>query len=162
RGVSKVVIDAPVYLSNAQKKEIESAGEIAGLDMLEIVDKPIAAALCLLNQGGNAFGVSILEIPNGFIEVKAKNGDLFLGGVDFDHVLVEYLFDEIRRLYSLDISRDGIVMMRLKEAAKKAKMELSSSLQALVHVHYIMVFGLDPIHANITVFRSKFKELVEC
>uniref|UniRef100_A0A5B7C6A2 Uncharacterized protein n=1 Tax=Davidia involucrata TaxID=16924 RepID=A0A5B7C6A2_DAVIN len=172
QSVSKAVIAAPVCFSDAQKKEIESAGKIAGLDVLGIVDEPIAAVLCckninngviaVFNLGGSTFDVSILEISNRVIKVKARSGDLFLGGEDFDHVLVEYLVEEIRRVYSVDISGDRTAMMRLKEAAEKAKVKLSSSLQALIHVRYLTVCGLDPVHANITLSRSKFEELVEC
>ncbi|KAH7845689.1 hypothetical protein Vadar_004883 [Vaccinium darrowii] len=170
---SKAVIAAPIYFSDDQKAEIELAGRIAGLDVLGIIDEPIAAALscksidggifAVFSLGGGTFSTTILEISNGVSGVKAKEHDTSLGGDDFDLILLDYLVEEIRKLYSVDISGDQMVMMRLKEAAEKAKLELSSSDQALVEVPFVTASDHDHdlIDAKITLKRSKFEELVE-
>ncbi|KAH7841845.1 hypothetical protein Vadar_019078 [Vaccinium darrowii] len=168
---SKAVIAAPIYFSDDQKAEIELAGRIAGLDVLGIIDEPIAAALsckstdsgifAVFSLGGGTFSITILEISNGVSGVKAKEYDTSLGGDDFDLILLDYLVEEIRKLYSVDISGDQMAMMRLKEAAEKAKLELSSSDQALVEVPFVTASDHDLIDAKITLKRSKFEELVE-
>ncbi|KAL7225042.1 hypothetical protein ACSBR1_020345 [Camellia fascicularis] len=163
RSISKAVIAAPIYFNDAQKKELELAGKLAGLDVLGIVDEPVAAALASKNidggifavfsLGGGTFNISILEIFDGVIEVKAK---------EFDSSLrVEYMVEEIRKAYSVDVSGDRVAMGRLKEAAEKAKLELSSSCETLIDVPYLTGSEYGPVHVNITLSVSKFEKLVE-
>ncbi|KAL7225037.1 hypothetical protein ACSBR1_020341 [Camellia fascicularis] len=171
RSISKAVIATPIYFNDAQKKELELAGKLAGLDVLGIVDEPVAAALASKNidggifavfsLGGGTFNISILEISDGVIEVKAKEFDSSLRGEDFDLVLVEYMVEEIRKAYSVDVSGDRVAMGRLKEATEKAKLELSSSCETLIDVPYLTGSEYGPVHVNITLSVSKFEELVE-
>ncbi|GMQ07640.1 hypothetical protein CsSME_00051758 [Camellia sinensis var. sinensis] len=171
RSISKAVIAAPIYFNDAQKKELELAGKLAGLDVLGIVDEPVAAALASKNidggifavfsLGGGTFNISILEISDGVIEVKAKEFDSSLRGEDFDLVLAEYMVEEIRKAYSVDVSGDRVAMGRLKEAAEKAKLELSSSCETLIDLPYLTGSEYGLVHVNITLSVSKFEELVE-
>ncbi|CAL5333003.1 unnamed protein product [Camellia sinensis] len=171
RSVSKAVIAAPIYFNDAQKKELELAGKIAGLDVLGIVDEPVVAALssknidggifAVFSLGGGTFNISILEISAGVIKVKAKESDSSLRGEDFDLVLVEYMVEEIRKVYSVDVSGDRVAMGRLKEAAEKAKLELSSSCETWIDLPYLTGSECGPVHLNMTLSVSKFEELVE-
>ncbi|KAF7130662.1 hypothetical protein RHSIM_Rhsim10G0015200 [Rhododendron simsii] len=171
RSISKAVIAAPVYFNDDQKKELQLAAKSAGLDVLAIVDEPIAAALSCKNidvgtfaifcLGAGTFNISIIEISDGGVQVKSKEFDTSLGGEDFDIVLVEYLVEEIRKVHSVDISGDQIAMMRLKDGAERAKLELSSSDQAQVNIPYLTGSEHGLVHVDITLARSKFEELVE-
>uniref|UniRef100_A0A5B6YH18 Uncharacterized protein n=2 Tax=Davidia involucrata TaxID=16924 RepID=A0A5B6YH18_DAVIN len=166
RPISKAVIAVPMYFSVPQRKETELAGKKAGLDVLGIIDEPIAAALssgngliAVFDLGGGKFDVSILEISQGVIRVKARNGDSFLGGDEFDRALLEHLVEEIRSVHSVDVTADRVTIMRLREAAEKAKVELSYSTEAVI----CDIFGteLGPKSVKITITRSKFEDIVD-
>ncbi|KAG5546497.1 hypothetical protein RHGRI_018622 [Rhododendron griersonianum] len=170
RSISKAVIAVPVYFSIDQKKQIKRAGEIAGLNVLEIIDEPSAATLSCKNKdtgtfavfslGGGTFNITIVEISNGVLEVKAMEYDTSLGGDDFDLVLVKYLVEGIKITHSVDISGNRMAMWRLKDAAEKAKLELSSSDQTSIDVPYLSMEGdTVPIHAKSEFSRSEFEEL---
>ncbi|KAB1206722.1 Heat shock 70 kDa protein, mitochondrial [Morella rubra] len=169
--VTKAVITVPAYFNDAQRQATKDAGRIAGLDVQRIINEPTAAALsygmnnkegliAVFDLGGGTFDVSILEISNGVFEVKATNGDTFLGGEDFDNALLEYLVNEFKRTEGIDLSKDRLALQRLREAAEKAKIELSSTTQTEINLPFITADASGAKHLNITLTRSKFESLV--
>lgn len=169
--VTKAVITVPAYFNDAQRQATKDAGRIAGLDVERIINEPTAAALsygmnnkegiiAVFDLGGGTFDVSILEISNGVFEVKATNGDTFLGGEDFDNALLEYLVSEFKRTDNIDLSSDKLALQRLREAAEKAKIELSSTSQTEINLPFITADVSGAKHLNITLTRSKFEALV--
>ncbi|KAE9599324.1 putative Heat shock protein 70 family [Lupinus albus] len=169
--VSKAVITVPAYFNDAQRQATKDAGRIAGLDVQRIINEPTAAALsygannkegliAVFDLGGGTFDVSILEISNGVFEVKATNGDTFLGGEDFDNALLDFLVNEFKRTESIDLSKDKLALQRLREAAEKAKIELSSTSQTEINLPFITADASGAKHLNITLTRSKFEALV--
>lgn len=172
KSVSKAVITVPAYFNDAQRQATKDAGRIAGLDVLRIINEPTAAALsygmndkegliAVFDLGGGTFDVSILEISNGVFEVKATNGDTFLGGEDFDSALLNYLVNEFKRTENIDLSKDKLAIQRLREAAEKAKVELSSTMQTEINLPFITADASGAKHFNITLTRSKFESLVD-
>lgn len=171
--VDQAVITVPAYFNDAQRQATKDAGKIAGLEVLRIVNEPTAAALAygldkndgktiaVYDLGGGTFDVSILEIGDGIFEVKATNGDTSLGGEDFDMALVNYLADEFKKEYGLDLRGDKMALQRLKEAAEKAKIELSSAQQTEVNLPFITADASGPKHLAIKMSRSKLESLVE-
>ncbi|KAG4971618.1 hypothetical protein JHK85_038039 [Glycine max] len=167
----KAVITVPAYFNDAQRQATKDAGRIAGLDVQRIINEPTAAALsygmnnkegliAVFDLGGGTFDVSILEISNGVFEVKATNGDTFLGGEDFDNALLDFLVNEFKRTESIDLSKDRLALQRLREAAEKAKIELSSTSQTEINLPFITADASGAKHLNITLTRSKFEALV--
>ncbi|KAL4625163.1 hypothetical protein ACB092_05G004800 [Castanea dentata] len=170
--VSKAVITVPAYFNDAQRQATKDAGRIARLDVQRIINEPTAAALsyglnskeglvAVFDLGGGTFDVSILEISNGVFEVKATNGDTFLGGEDFDNALLEFLVNEFKRTDEIDLSKDKMALQRLREAAEKAKIELSSTSQTDINLPFITADASGAKHFNITLTRSKFETLVD-
>ena len=171
--VEKAVITVPAYFNDAQRQATKDAGKIAGLEVLRIINEPTAAALAyglekndgkkiaVYDLGGGTFDVSILEIGDGVFEVKATNGDTFLGGEDFDLRIVDYLADEFKKETSVDLRKDKLALQRLKEEAEKAKKELSSTTQYEVNLPFISMNAAGPLHLNIKLSRSKLEALVE-
>ncbi|CBI25714.3 unnamed protein product, partial [Vitis vinifera] len=170
--VSKAVITVPAYFNDAQRQATKDAGRIAGLDVQRIINEPTAAALsyglnnkegliAVFDLGGGTFDVSILEISNGVFEVKATNGDTFLGGEDFDNALLEFLVSEFKRTEGIDLTKDRLALQRLREAAEKAKIELSSTSQTDINLPFITADASGAKHLNITLTRSKFEALVD-
>ena len=171
--VEKAVITVPAYFNDAQRQATKDAGKIAGLEVLRIINEPTAAALAygleknegkkiaVYDLGGGTFDVSILEIGDGVFEVKATNGDTFLGGEDFDLRLVDYLADEFKKESSIDLRKDKLALQRLKEEAEKAKKELSSVTQYDVNLPFISMNASGPLHLNIKLTRAKLEALVE-
>ncbi|KAL5208526.1 hypothetical protein ABZP36_032961 [Zizania latifolia] len=171
KSVVKAVITVPAYFNDAQRQATKDAGRIAGLDVQRIINEPTAAALsygtnnkegliAVFDLGGGTFDVSILEISNGVFEVKATNGDTFLGGEDFDNTLLEFLVGEFKRTEAIDLSKDRLALQRLREAAEKAKIELSSTAQTEINLPFITADASGAKHLNITLTRSKFESLV--
>ncbi|XP_062193784.1 heat shock 70 kDa protein, mitochondrial-like [Phragmites australis] len=169
--VSKAVITVPAYFNDAQRQATKDAGRIAGLEVMRIINEPTAAALsygmnnkegliAVFDLGGGTFDVSILEISNGVFEVKATNGDTFLGGEDFDGALLNYLVSEFKKSDNIDLSKDKLALQRLREAAEKAKIELSSTMQTEINLPFITADASGAKHFNITLTRSKFESLV--
>ncbi|CAK9155657.1 unnamed protein product [Ilex paraguariensis] len=172
KGVNKAVVTVPAYFNDAQRQATKDAGRIAGLDVQRIINEPTAAALsyglnnkegtiAVFDLGGGTFDVSILEISNGVFEVKATNGDTFLGGEDFDNALLEFLVGEFRRTEGIDLSKDRLALQRLREAAEKAKIELSSTSQTEINLPFITADASGAKHLNVTLTRSKFETLVD-
>ncbi|GAB4847181.1 hypothetical protein Ancab_039817 [Ancistrocladus abbreviatus] len=172
KSISKAVITVPAYFNDAQRQATKDAGRIAGLDVQRIINEPTAAALAyglnnkegliaVFDLGGGTFDISILDISNGVFEVKATNGDTFLGGEDFDNVLVEYLVSEFKRTEGIDLSKDRLALQRLREAAEKAKIELSSTTQTDINLPFITADASGAKHLNMTLTRSKFQSLVQ-
>ncbi|CAH1661026.1 chaperone protein DnaK [Hyphomicrobiales bacterium] len=171
--VTQAVITVPAYFNDAQRQATKDAGKIAGLEVLRIINEPTAAALAyglekkssgtiaVYDLGGGTFDVSILEIGDGVFEVKSTNGDTFLGGEDFDMRLVEYLADEFKREQGIDLKKDKLALQRLKEAAEKAKIELSSAAQTEINLPYITADSSGPKHLAIKLSRAKFESLVD-
>lgn len=171
--VEKAVITVPAYFNDAQRQATKDAGKIAGLEVLRIINEPTAAALAyglekndgkkiaVYDLGGGTFDVSILEIGDGVFEVKATNGDTFLGGEDFDMRIVEYLADEFKKETSVDLRNDKLALQRLKEEGEKAKKELSSVTQYEVNLPFISMNASGPLHLNIKLSRAKLEALVE-
>ncbi|QBK31832.1 molecular chaperone DnaK [Roseitalea porphyridii] len=171
--VEKAVITVPAYFNDAQRQATKDAGKIAGLDVLRIINEPTAAALAyglekkdgrtiaVYDLGGGTFDVSILEIGDGVFEVKSTNGDTFLGGEDFDLRLVDYLADEFKKDQGIDLKNDKLALQRLKEAAEKAKIELSSSAQTEINLPFITADASGPKHLTMKLTRSKFESLVD-
>ena len=171
--VEKAVITVPAYFNDAQRQATKDAGKIAGLEVLRIINEPTAAALAyglekndgqkiaVYDLGGGTFDVSILEIGDGVFEVKATNGDTFLGGEDFDLRVVDYLADEFKKETSVDLRKDKLALQRLKEEAEKAKKELSSTTQYEVNLPFISMNASGPLHLNIKLSRAKLEALVE-
>ena len=171
--VSQAVITVPAYFNDSQRQATKDAGKIAGLEVLRIINEPTAAALAyglekqntgtiaVYDLGGGTFDVSILEIGDGVFEVKSTNGDTFLGGEDFDKRIVDYLADEFKKENTIDLREDRLALQRLKEAAEKAKIELSSTAQTEVNLPFITADQSGPKHLNIKISRSKLEALVE-
>jgi molecular chaperone DnaK len=170
--VSKAVITVPAYFNDAQRQATKDAGKIAGLEVLRIINEPTAAALAygldkkngqkiaVYDLGGGTFDVSILEIGDGVFEVKSTNGDTFLGGEDFDDEIVNYLIDEFKKDNGIDLRNDKLALQRLKEAAEKAKIELSSSTQTEINLPFITADKTGPKHVNLKFTRAKLEALV--
>src|SRR5690554_6668130 len=171
--VEKAVITVPAYFNDAQRQATKDAGRIAGLEVLRIINEPTAAALAygldrkdgeliaVYDLGGGTFDVSILDIGDGVFEVKATNGDTFLGGEDFDMRLVNYLADEFKKENGIDLRGDKLALQRLKEAAEKAKIELSTAAQTEVNLPFITADASGPKHLTIKITRAKLEALVE-
>lgn len=171
--VTKAVITVPAYFNDAQRQATKDAGRIAGLEVLRIINEPTAAALAygfdkevnktiaVYDLGGGTFDVSILEIGDGVFEVKATNGDTFLGGEDFDQRLLQFLADEFKKDTGIDLQKDPLALQRLKEAAEKAKIELSSRVETEVNLPYITADAGGPKHLNTKITRAKFESLVD-
>jgi len=171
--VEKAVITVPAYFNDAQRQATKDAGKIAGLEVERIVNEPTAAALAygldkkdgktiaVYDLGGGTFDISILEIGDGVFEVKSTNGDTFLGGEDFDARLLEYLADEFKKENGVDLKQDKLALQRLKEAAEKAKIELSSTSQTEINLPFITADQSGPKHLNIKVTRAKLETLVD-
>ena len=171
--VTQAVITVPAYFNDAQRQATKDAGKIAGLEVLRIINEPTAAALAygldkrgsgtiaVYDLGGGTFDVSILEIGDGVFEVKSTNGDTFLGGEDFDMRLVEYLADEFRKENTVDLRKDKLALQRLKEAAEKAKIELSSASQTEINLPYITADATGPKHLTLKLTRAKLEALVD-
>ncbi len=171
--VTQAVITVPAYFNDAQRQATKDAGKIAGLEVLRIINEPTAAALAygldkkttgtiaVYDLGGGTFDISILEIGDGVFEVKSTNGDTFLGGEDFDMRLVEYLADEFKKEQGIDLKKDKLALQRLKEAAEKAKIELSSALQTEINLPYITADASGPKHLALKLSRAKFESLVD-
>ena len=171
--VTQAVITVPAYFNDAQRQATKDAGKIAGLEVLRIINEPTAAALAygldkkktgtiaVYDLGGGTFDISILEIGDGVFEVKSTNGDTFLGGEDFDMRLVEYLAGEFKKEQGIDLTKDKLALQRLKEAAEKAKIELSSATQTEINLPYITADATGPKHLALKLTRAKFEALVD-
>jgi len=171
--VSKAVITVPAYFNDSQRQATKDAGKIAGLEVLRIINEPTAASLAygldkkggkkiaVYDLGGGTFDVSILEIGDGVFEVKSTNGDTFLGGEDFDDKIVDYLINEFKKDSGIDLKTDKLALQRLKEAAEKAKIELSSTVQTEINLPFITADKTGPKHINIKLTRAKLEALVE-
>src|SRR5471030_571975 len=171
--ITQAVITVPAYFNDAQRQATKDAGKIAGLEVLRIINEPTAAALAygmdkkgygtiaVYDLGGGTFDVSVLEIGDGVFEVKSTNGDTFIGGEDFDQRLVGYLADEFKKESGIDLRKDRLALQRLKEAAEKAKIELSSATQTEVNLPFITADQTGPKHLTMKLTRSKFEALVD-
>jgi molecular chaperone DnaK len=171
--VTQAVITVPAYFNDSQRQATKDAGKIAGLEVLRIINEPTAAALAyglekkgsgivaVYDLGGGTFDISILEIGDGVFEVKSTNGDTFLGGEDFDKRIIDYLADEFKKEQTVDLRGDKLALQRLKEAAEKAKIELSSAQQTEVNLPYITADASGPKHLNIKLTRAKLEALVD-
>ncbi|MGE5430747.1 MAG: molecular chaperone DnaK [Syntrophomonadaceae bacterium] len=172
--VTEAVITVPAYFNDSQRQATKDAGEIAGLKVRRIINEPTAAALAygldkkgkdelvaVYDLGGGTFDISILQLGEGVFEVKSTNGDGHLGGDDFDQRLIDFLADEFNKQEGLDLRKDPMALQRLKEAAEKAKIELSNSLQTDVNLPFITATQDGPKHLNITISRSKFEQLID-
>lgn len=170
--VEKAVITVPAYFDDSQRQATKEAGEIAGLEVIRIINEPTAASLAygldkahehkivVYDLGGGTFDVSVLDIADGVFEVLATNGDTHLGGDDFDQVIIDWLVDEFKKDQGVDLSKDQIAIQRLKEAAEKAKIELSSQTETDVNLPFITADGSGPKHLNVKLSRSKLESLV--
>ena len=173
QAVTKAVITVPAYFNDAQRQATKDAGKIAGLEVLRIINEPTAASLAygldkkqnkkiaVYDLGGGTFDVSILELGDGVFEVKSTNGDTFLGGEDFDNTVVEYLISEFKKDTGIDLKADKLALQRLKEAAEKAKIELSSAEQTDINLPFITADKTGPKHINLKMTRAKLEALVE-
>ena len=171
--VKQAVITVPAYFNDAQRQATKDAGKIAGLEVLRIINEPTAASLAygldkkankkiaVYDLGGGTFDVSILELGDGVFEVKSTNGDTFLGGEDFDNTIVEYLLAEFKKENGIDLKSDKLALQRLKEAAEKAKIELSSATQTEINLPFITADKTGPKHINLKMTRAKLEALVE-
>ena len=171
--VTQAVITVPAYFNDAQRQATKDAGKIAGLEVMRIINEPTAAALAygldkkkdekiaVFDLGGGTYDISILEIGDGVFEVKATNGDTHLGGDDFDQVLIDWLVSEFKRDQGIDLSQDSMALQRLKEAAEKAKMELSSTTSTDINLPFITATAEGPKHMNYSLSRAKFEQLVD-
>jgi molecular chaperone DnaK len=171
--IEKAVITVPAYFNDSQRQATKDAGKIAGLDVLRIINEPTAAALAygmdkkasgtiaVYDLGGGTFDISILEIGDGVFEVKSTNGDTFLGGEDFDQRIVNFLAEEFKKESGIDLKADRLALQRLKEAAEKAKIELSSATQTDVNLPFITADATGPKHLNIKLTRAKLESLVD-
>ncbi len=170
--IEKAVITVPAYFNDSQRQATKDAGKIAGLEVLRIINEPTAAALAygmdkkatgtiaVYDLGGGTFDISILEIGDGVFEVKSTNGDTFLGGEDFDRRILDYLVDEFKKESGIDLKNDRLALQRLKEAAEKAKIELSSTTQTEINLPFITADATGPKHLNIKLSRAKLEDLV--
>ena len=174
QSVDEAVITVPAYFNDSQRQATKEAGEIAGLKVRRIVNEPTAAALAygldksnkdqkiaVFDLGGGTFDISILELGDGVFEVKSTNGDTHLGGDDFDHVIIDWLADDFQQEYNVDLRKDSMALQRLKEAAEKAKIELSSSTTTEINLPYIMPVDGVPRHLVKTLTRAKFEQLAD-
>jgi molecular chaperone DnaK len=171
--VTQAVITVPAYFNDSQRQATKDAGRIAGLEVLRIINEPTAAALAyglekkgsgiiaVYDLGGGTFDVSVLEIGDGVFEVKSTNGDTFLGGEDFDARIMDYLAEEFRKENGIDLRKDRLALQRLKDAAEKAKIELSSSMQTEINLPFITADKNGPKHLNIKLTRAKLESLVD-
>ncbi len=171
--VTQAVITVPAYFNDSQRQATKDAGKIAGLEVLRIINEPTAAALAyglekkaagtiaVFDLGGGTFDVSVLEIGDGVFEVKSTNGDTFLGGEDFDHRIIDYLADEFKKEQGINLREDKLALQRLKEAAEKAKIELSAATQTEVNLPFITADQSGPKHLNIKLTRAKLEALVD-
>jgi molecular chaperone DnaK len=171
--VTQAVITVPAYFNDSQRQATKDAGRIAGLEVLRIINEPTAAALAygldkkanekilVFDLGGGTFDVSILEVGDGVVEVLATSGDTYLGGDDWDEVIVDWLVAEFKKEQGIDLSKDRQALQRLKEAAEKAKIELSSTMQTDINLPFITADNTGPKHMNITLSRAKFEQLSE-
>jgi molecular chaperone DnaK len=171
--VTEAVVTVPAYFNDSQRQATKDAGRIAGLDVKRIVNEPTAAALAygldkktnekiaVYDLGGGTFDISILEIGDGVFEVRSTNGDTHLGGDDFDQRLIDWLADEFKKNEGIDLRKDAMALQRLKEAAEKAKCELSTTAQTEVNLPFITADAAGPKHMNLTVTRAKFEQLVD-
>merc|ERR1712157_344782 len=170
--VDNAVITVPAYFNDSQRQATNDAGQIAGLNVLRVINEPTAAALAygmeksedkviaVYDLGGGTFDVSVLEIQKGVFEVKSTNGDTLLGGEDFDNTLVDHLVDEFKKDQGIDLTKDNMALQRVREAAEKAKVELSSSLQTDVNLPYLTMDATGPKHMNVKLTRAKFEQIV--
>jgi molecular chaperone DnaK len=171
--VQKAVVTVPAYFNDAQRQATKDAGKIAGLEVLRIINEPTAASLAyglerkeeekvaVFDLGGGTYDISILELAEGVFEVKSTNGDTHLGGDDFDQRVIEWLEAEFKKDQGIDLSRDAMAVQRLKEAAEKAKMELSTVAQTEINLPFITADQSGPKHLNCTLTRAKFEQLVD-
>ncbi len=171
--VTQAVITVPAYFNDSQRQATKDAGKIAGLEVLRIINEPTAAALAygldrkgsgtiaVYDLGGGTFDISVLEIGDGVFEVKSTNGDTFLGGEDFDKRVIDYLADEFKKEQGIDLRNDKLALQRLKEAAEKAKMELSSARETEVNLPFITADQSGPKHLNMKISRAKLEALVD-
>ena len=167
------MITVPAYFNDSQRQATKDAGKIAGLNVRRIINEPTAASLAygldkkndetiaVFDLGGGTFDVSILELGDGVFEVKSTNGDTHLGGDDFDQVIMHWIADEFKKTDSIDLTKDPMVLQRLKEAAEKAKCELSSSNKTDINLPFITADSSGPKHLNLNLSRAKFNNLVE-
>ncbi|HSG40874.1 MAG TPA: molecular chaperone DnaK, partial [Thermoanaerobaculia bacterium] len=171
--VDRAVITVPAYFNDAQRQATKDAGKIAGLDVLRIINEPTAAALAygldkkkdekiaVFDLGGGTYDISVLELAEGVFEVKSTNGDTHLGGDDFDQRLIDWLVAEFKRDQGIDLSKDAMALQRLKEAAEKAKMELSTTMSTDINLPFITATQEGPKHLNYTLTRAKLEQLVD-
>jgi molecular chaperone DnaK len=171
--VSDAVITVPAYFNDAQRQATKDAGRIAGLNVLRIINEPTAAALAygldkkaneviaVYDFGGGTFDISVLEVGDGVVEVVSTNGDTHLGGDDFDHLIIKWLTDEFRRDTGIDVSKDKMVMQRLKEAAEKAKIELSSAFETEINLPFLTADASGPKHLQVKLTRAKFEAMIQ-
>ncbi len=171
--VKQAIITVPAYFNDSQRKATKDAGEIAGLEVLRIINEPTAAALAygldkqhdqkivVYDFGGGTFDVSILEIGDGIFEVKSTNGDTQLGGDDIDHLIMDWLVNEFKKEQGIDLSKDQMALQRLKEAAEKAKIELSSTTTTDINLPFITADASGPKHLNVQLSRAKFEQMIE-
>jgi molecular chaperone DnaK len=171
--VEQAVITVPAYFNDAQRQATKDAGQIAGLEVLRLVNEPTAAALAygldkkddetiaVFDFGGGTFDISILEVGAGVVEVKSTNGDTHLGGDDIDHLIIEWMEEEFKKDQGVDLSKDRMAVQRLKEAAEKAKMELSSTVETDINLPFITADAAGPKHLNLRLSRSKFEQMIE-
>ncbi len=171
--VDQAVITVPAYFNDAQRQATKDAGRIAGLEVLRIINEPTAAALAygmdkknhgtiaVYDLGGGTFDISVLEIGDGVFEVKSTNGDTFLGGEDFDGRVIDYLADEFKRDQGINLRTDKLALQRLKEAAEKAKIELSSSKETEINLPFITADASGPKHLVMKLTRAKLESLVD-
>src|SRR3984893_3639393 len=171
--VTQAVITVPAYFNDSQRQATKDAGRIAGLEVLRIINEPTAAALAyglekkgtgkigVYDLGGGTFDISILDIAEGVFEVKSTNGDTFLGGEDFDARIIDYLAGEFKKQQGIDLRNDRLALQRLKEAAEKAKIELSSTLETEVNLPFITADQSGPKHLNIKLSRARLEQLVD-
>jgi molecular chaperone DnaK len=171
--IAQAVITVPAYFNDSQRQATKDAGKVAGLDVLRIVNEPTAAALAyglgkrkeekiaVFDLGGGTFDISILELGEGVFEVKSTNGDTHLGGDDFDDRIIRWLVDEFKRDQGIDLSKDRMALQRLKEAAEKAKCELSTTLETEINLPFVTADASGPKHLNIKLTRAKLEQLVE-
>src|SRR6059036_3335163 len=171
--VEKAVITVPAYFNDSQRQATKDAGKIAGLDVVRIINEPTASALAygldkkkeekiaVYDLGGGTYDISVLELAEGVFEVKATNGDTHLGGDDFDARVIQWLVDEFKRDQGIDLSKDPMALQRLKEAAEKAKMELSTVMQTEINLPFITADQSGPKHLNLTLTRAKLEQLVD-
>ena len=170
--VTDAIITVPAYFNDSQRQSTKDAGRISGLNVLRIINEPTAAALAygmekkkdekiaVYDLGGGTFDISILELADGVFEVKSTNGDTHLGGDDFDHAVIDWLISEFKKEQGIDLNNDKMALQRLKEAAEKAKKELSSALQSDINLPYLTADASGPKHLNVSLSRSKFEELI--